>query len=118
MADRESKRSAFESFVPDDITITIPVENLHEVMALVEKDEELPGKRVAVEEMPDDSNESVKRFSHIDRRGIDGNFCIDVEVQHDAISRTILAMNSGEALLSLSTTPFGSTRSMELFSII
>ena len=79
---------------------------------LIEENEELAGKGITFEKVSNDPDESAERLSHIDRFGIDRDGCIDVEIQHDAISRTIRATNSGVAFVILRVNPLGSVISI------
>ena len=66
---RKAKGADFESLVPDDETIAIPVQYFHERVATIEEDEEVVSQRIGFENIANDGEQSVEGLSHIDGRG-------------------------------------------------
>ena len=70
---RKAKGACFEPLVPDRKTITVPVEDFHEIMLAIEKNEEMVAERIGFESIADDAEQSFEGLSHINGRGAERN---------------------------------------------
>ncbi len=64
---REAEGAAFQSLVPDRVSILFSDQELDPIGGLVSEDEDVSRQRIAPEPFPDQGRQTVERFSKIDR---------------------------------------------------
>jgi hypothetical protein len=69
---RKSKSAGFQPFEPYRKTIAVPVEDFHERVVTIEKDEKVIAERIGLKHITDDGDEPIEGFSHIDGSGTEG----------------------------------------------
>ena len=72
-ASRKAKGADFEPLIPDGKAVAIPIQNLHERVLAVEKNEEMVGERIGFERIANDAEQSIEGFTHVDGRSAEGN---------------------------------------------
>jgi len=72
-ASGKAKSAGLKSFEPDHETIAFPVEDFHQGLCPIEKDEEMSAERIGSEFAPNEGDEPVEGLPHIDRGSAEGN---------------------------------------------
>ena len=70
---RKAKSAGFKPLEPDDKAGAFPVEDFHQGLCPIEKDEKMSAERIGGEFAPNDGDETVERLPHIDGRSAEGN---------------------------------------------
>ena len=91
----ELKRPLFQSTVPDRKTITVPVENLELVTAAVDKQKQMTGKRILLQQPGHQALQPIESFSNIGGTRCEINPRSGRKIQHDTPS-------SAESLIATS----------------
>ena len=72
----KAKSAGLKSFEPDHETIAFPVEDFHQGLCPIEKDEQMSAEWIGGEFAPNDADEPVERLPHVDGRSAEGNACV------------------------------------------
>jgi len=106
----KAKGAGFKTLEPDGKAIAFPLENLHERVVAIEKNEKVIRKRIGSEFAANDTDESVEAFPHIDGGRTEGNSSVGGNGQHEAMAARSSLRD--RELLSRTVKPFGVMISM------
>lgn len=76
------KATFLESFHPNRKAIDVPVHNLDSISTMIEEDKQSTRADIAIEVSLDDTEESIKALSHIDRLGVQEDLYLSAECKH------------------------------------
>ena len=82
----KAKSAGFKTLEPDGKAIAFPLENLHQRVCSVEKNEKVIRKRIGNELAANDADEPVEAFPHVNRCGAEGNSSVGGNGQHEAMA--------------------------------
>ena len=72
----KAKGAGLKAFEPDDEAAPFPVEDFHQGLCSIEKNEEVSRERIGGEFATHDADETVERLPHVDGRSAEGDTCV------------------------------------------